>query len=288
MMSSVHLHTAVAALIRATHPEFKRRHERLIYAAHAYHLCLGYTLIGLESIDDGTVPPEDAPEVGLEGWNAREDLYVFVYRHLEKKLPPLIMKCIVMDNVLVICTSVLGNHNLTPKTMNLNVEETTRDSDTLLGGYTALEALVRRFSEELGEATPPKPSETQRTTQEHPRAAERHLRDPLMMPRPIGRLGNNSMTPRPMIGGQADWMPGGLMGPSFGGSHVGLNHPSFTPQLRHPELQPGRGNTRWDPIAPPGMMGYHPDDFQPQNRQRFNPDLPPQRDPRLDPDHMFG
>ncbi|KAG2440745.1 hypothetical protein HXX76_003602 [Chlamydomonas incerta] len=123
------------------------------------------------------------------------------------------------------------------------------------------------------------------------------------------------------VGAEEDWVPGGVPRPpgmggglmlpgggggfagSGGGMLVGPDNPIFADRLRHPRMGgpgmgpgmgPGSGvpGMRWDPIAPEGLQGWHPDDFTRDGRamrgEGFN-DIgrpPPGRGP--DWDNMFG
>ena len=103
-------------------------------------------------------------------------------------------------------------------------------------------------------------------------------------------------------------LPAGLMeGPPRrgGGMHVGPGDPMFGPgRLGGPlgggGVGPGGGvlppGARWDPIAPPGMRGFRPEDFQHPDLGQLpsqppvHPDImqPGPRGPGSDPDYMFG
>jgi proteasome inhibitor subunit 1 (PI31) len=77
--------------------------------------------------------------------------------------------------------------------------------------------------------------------------------------------------------------------------HVGPGDPIFGPGRMgggvgappgHGSLPPG---ARWDPIAPPGMQGFHPDDFQRPGGGRPHPDMAQPGPGRgTDMDYMFG
>jgi hypothetical protein len=46
--------------------------------------------------------------------------------------------------------------------------------------------------------------------------------------------------------------------------HMGPSHPAFGMPgggMRGPPGMPGGPGMRWDPIAPQGLPGFHPDDF---------------------------
>ena len=86
---------------------------------------------------------------------------------------------------------------------------------------------------------------------------------------------------------------GGLpFGGPLRGSQVGPNDPIFGDRRR---LGPGPSRflppgARYDPINPPGMRGFHPDDFvQPEGGDRVHPDVMDFRPPGGGGmDHMFG
>ena len=131
--------------------------------------------------------------------------------------------------------------------------------------------------------------------------------------------------PSPLMVGEGDLRPfpggggGGLMGPGLGltdpmygglggagtgtggGMHVGPNDPLFAGRHHDPLRMPGGGGrgglppgARYDPIAPQGLPGFNPDDFQPQRRggrggPRMHPDLmQPGPGRGADWDSMFG
>ena len=89
--------------------------------------------------------------------------------------------------------------------------------------------------------------------------------------------------------------------------HVGPGHPFFSDRLRNPGLVggpgglgggglhgPGGGGARWDPIAPEGLQGWNPEDFQRGAPRRgegppVHPDMmQPGPGRGADWDHMFG
>lgn len=99
--------------------------------------------------------------------------------------------------------------------------------------------------------------------------------------------------------------PGYGAGPAFpgepgplhggGGMHVGPGDPIFGPGRLGGSVggPPGRGSlppgARWDPIAPPGMRGFQPDDFQQPGPGRVHPDMAQPGPGRgADWDRMFG
>ena len=105
----------------------------------------------------------------------------------------------------------------------------------------------------------------------------------------------------PMYGGMGPRVGLGGAG-TGGGMHVGPNDPLFAG--RHDPLRvPGGGGrgglppgARYDPIAPEGLPGFNPDDFQPQRRGGRGSGGPPMHPDLLQPgpgrgadwDSMFG
>jgi proteasome inhibitor subunit 1 (PI31) len=92
------------------------------------------------------------------------------------------------------------------------------------------------------------------------------------------------MEPGPLRGGGG--MHVGPGDPIFGSGRMGGGvggPPGHGPGM--PGLPPG---ARWDPIAPPGMRGFHPDDYQ-QQPGRVHPDMAQPGPGRgTDFDQMFG
>lgn len=150
-MPGLNFSSAITTLLRVTRPVFTSRRDRVVYAAHAYHLCQGYILIGLGKPEELNTLPEDAPEIPFDGWNDSQDLYIFKYRDESDKLLPVILKCAAIANTLVICVESLDPEHQETRTLNISVEEFTTESPDLIRGYQALEKLVDQFSQILGE-----------------------------------------------------------------------------------------------------------------------------------------
>lgn len=292
-MPGLDLSAAVTALIRATRPVFSSPRDRVVYAVHTYHLCQGYTLIGLGGAEESEVAPDDAQEIPLEGWNNSQELYIFKYKDETKKLLPVIVKCIAIENTLVVCVTSLGVEDEEPRTMNVNINEVTTASPDLIQGYQSLENLVGQFVEHLG-VFPRDKTETEKPSGGAPPPPASNQPRPVLLEEP-------RLTPPPrmgVIGGDYDLNPPPMLdafgGARGGGSLVGLNDPRFRPGLRHPELQPGIGGMRYDPIGPAGMRGYRPGDFIPGNEwdmggPPYHPDIgPPGPGRGSDFDHMYG
>jgi proteasome inhibitor subunit 1 (PI31) len=128
------------------------------------------------------------------------------------------------------------------------------------------------------------------------RRAREYADDPLRAGPPRRAVGYDDAVPP---GVRPPGMPrgGGFPEPPLhpgGGMLVGPGHPMFGPGRLGPTGgggfgpgggfgEPGRGppppclppGARWDPIAPPGQPGFHPDDLRRPGPDRPHPDLPP-------------
>ncbi|KAK9831386.1 hypothetical protein WJX81_008664 [Elliptochloris bilobata] len=88
----------------------------------------------------------------------------------------------------------------------------------------------------------------------------------------------------------------GLPGVSGGGMHVGPDDPLFAGRMGFGRGRKGdRGRlppgARWDPVGPPGMQGFHPDDFRrggPGGRSVHPDIMPPGPGASNDFDSMYG
>ena len=86
----------------------------------------------------------------------------------------------------------------------------------------------------------------------------------------------------PGFGGGVGGIPGLTEGPPHmgGGMHVGPGHPMFAqpgragvrPGMYGDHGAPPPGTARYDPIAPPGMRGFRPEDFQ-RDPSKLHPDV---------------
>ncbi|GMH33740.1 hypothetical protein BSKO_01574 [Bryopsis sp. KO-2023] len=294
--------TAVAALIRAIRPTFRNAHDRVAFAVHAVVLSEGYALVGLGDVNHKEIPTPDSPEVDIEGWNSMDGVYSFRYVDSGGEKPPLLVKCLVVGPSLLTNYLVLGKDQ-PPETEAVDdVTEYITDSEDLIKGYKnfgdlvgRLTNAVRGISESKGRTPESKPVDPPKAPHTDP------LRDgPAQRPHPA-YVGGPRYPYYP--GGQGGVMPdmgmgvGGLGGGRMGGGmHVGPNDPMFRGGVRYPEMpgRPGLGVPRFDPIAPLGMPGSRPEDFQRGEPFRGDPrNLDPdmeQLGPGLGPDsdRMFG
>lgn len=286
--------TVLAAIIRALRPTFRCSHDRVAFAVHSYFLSQGYALVAVGiDVDDSVVPNKDAQEVPIDGWNAQDDWYAFEYADPSGDKKPVLVKCLKLGGKLVVNSVLLGSSGDAPKILELDVAAFTTGSEDVVKGYRDLDTLASKlqsFADGSTERADDVKKEMERSvlgdaSQPGPRSPPLGY-DPLMEGGAEHFPFGPQRLPRP-IGGEYD-----RVGGAYGGMHVGMDDPMFSGHMRHPELLPHgtRGGPRFDPIAPPGMQGYRPGDFQqrvPRHPGQVHPDIA-QPGGGTEWDSMFG
>mmetsp|Transcript_33645 Transcript_33645/g.85961 ORF Transcript_33645/g.85961 Transcript_33645/m.85961 type:complete len:318 (-) Transcript_33645:158-1111(-) len=315
--------TLLGAVIRAARPKFRGGHDRVAFAAHAFLLSKGLKLVAVgkaadEAAVNWTAGGQGAEEVGVEGWQELPEVYAFLYlREGDAPGAPVLLKCLTAGDKLLLQVAAVGGQE-EPQLVEIDVGRHTTESADTLGGYADLEALAGRLEAGIklpagsgaGKAPAQEGPQQRQDREERQRQVEeqqaRRGGDPLAVDDPLRagppRMGGGvGFTPPRIPGmgvGGGDLMPGGLMPPGRGGfggggMHMGPMDPGFSGGLRHPgdlggAVPPG---ARYDPIGPPGMRGYNPEDFQRGQGRGFpmHPDLgPPPGMGGSDWDDMFG
>uniref|UniRef100_A0A061S9F9 Proteasome inhibitor subunit 1 (PI31) n=1 Tax=Tetraselmis sp. GSL018 TaxID=582737 RepID=A0A061S9F9_9CHLO len=316
----------ISAIVRSARPSFRSKHDRLAFALHAFVLGKGFKLVAVGKTADEAAagPASSAEEVPVDGWQELQDAYAFKYVSDDTASRTLILKCIIAGDMLLAHAAAVGS-TVEPSSVELNTDQYATESDDLVKGYRDLDGLAAVLESSLKPSVDAAlsagaPSEqrgnesTNKNTvghgkASHGEAAERaeadRLREPLRATDPSGV----PYLPHPAPGiGAGDFLPGGGLGPPGmggpaggpmrgGGMHVGPDSPMFDGRLRHP-AGPSFGGpwvpgSRYDPIGPPGMEGFDPDDFRrgPPGRggPSFHPDIgPPPGMGGTNWDNMFG
>ncbi|KAL0347366.1 UNVERIFIED_CONTAM: putative proteasome inhibitor [Sesamum calycinum] len=95
---------SIMAVIRAARPSFRSRFDKVAFAVHASFVAAGYVLhaTGPPAFTDDALSSSSSDEVGLENWNDLEDNYAFVYSNPEKGSKKVLVKCLVMNDKLLV------------------------------------------------------------------------------------------------------------------------------------------------------------------------------------------
>ncbi|KAL5711371.1 hypothetical protein ACHQM5_021835 [Ranunculus cassubicifolius] len=285
---------AVMAVIKASRPNFRNPFDKVAFALHASFLASGYALLatGNSAFSDTIYSSPPSDEVGIEGWNEKEDGYGFVYSKIEKGVKKTVLvKCLIMGDYLVI-DALCSTHEDREISVQINVNDYTEEnsgSSNFADKYKDFGKLVKtlnsdilsRMEDSLKKDAGASPSGSQ---VDHPAPStrpEQNKREP-QGPEP-DRAG--FVVPPVLPGHFDDSMPGpgaGVyprVGPVGGGSMlVGPNDPRWfgAPQPGFPAGSGVPPGARYDPYGPPGLPGFEPNRFG-RNPQRpgLHPDLQP-------------
>ncbi|KAL3357951.1 hypothetical protein AABB24_015199 [Solanum stoloniferum] len=291
---------SVMAVIRAARPTFRNPHDKVAFAVHAAFLASGFVLHATgpaASTDDALSSSSTVDEVGIDHWNEFEDCYAFVYSKPEKSSKKVLVKCLVMNNKLLIDAFRDGDNE--PLHLELSVEDyIVEDGGTNYNTqFKNLGKLVGELNKAIltkytGSPTSNSSTQTSRSEKGGLNDQPNVERQPDYPYQPAGSFPSGYVVPPiPGIGG-SDLFPGPGAGvyptrgePGAGGSMlVGPNDPRFfggmggDPRLPGglPGVPPG---ARFDPYGPPDVPGFEPGRFirnprRPGGGGRPHPDLP--------------
>ncbi|XP_059305504.1 probable proteasome inhibitor [Lycium ferocissimum] len=291
---------SVMAVIRAARPTFRQAHDKVAFAVHAAFLASGFVLhaTGPNASTDDALSSSSTDEVGIDHWNEFEDSYAFVYSNPEKSSKKVLVKCLAMNNKLLIDAFRDGDNE--PLHLELSVEDYIVED----GGanYNTQFKNLGKLVGELNKAilTKYSGSSTANSSTQTSSSEKGGLRDQPNVERqpdyPYQREGSFPsgyvVPPIPGVGG-GDLFPGPGAGvyPTRGGPggdgsmFVGPNDPRFFGGMggdptRLPGGLPGvPPGARFDPYGPPDVPGFEPGRFirdprRPGGGGRPHPDLP--------------
>ncbi|KAL1195886.1 putative proteasome inhibitor [Cardamine amara subsp. amara] len=277
----------VMAMVRLARPPFRNNHDKLAFAIHASFISSGFILTATGRpafADDALYSSSTNNEVGIEGWNEFDGEYAFVYANPKKGSKKILVKCLVMNDKLLVDAVAHGGE----EPAHLEIEVGKYAEESLEGNYTAqfknLDKLVTDFQSEilykLDPTLIPVPSRTQSSSETNvepryytgipdPSGSRIHPSGVVVPPVP-GNGGYNDLFPGPGAGmypGRGNFGEGSML--------VGPNDPRFFP-YGDPAGRPGfmgppqpgapPPGARFDPYGPPGVPGFEPGRFTRQPR----------------------
>lgn len=267
---------SVMAVIRASRPSFRNAHDKVAFAVHAAFISSGYllTATGNPAFSETALSSTSTDEVGIERWNELQDDYAFVYFNPEKGSKKVLVKCLVMNDKLLV--AALADGASEPIHLEINVEDCVAENGgtNYSGQFKNLDKLVKTLDKDIlskldGSSDKPTSSETRPGQRQNLNEPGMGVAEPqhsqtypagLVYP-PVNPIGGSDLFPGPGAGmypTRGDFGSGSmLLGPNdprwFGG--VG-GDPSF------PGGQPGvPPGARFDPYGPPGVPGFEPNRF---------------------------
>ncbi|KAI3473183.1 hypothetical protein Pfo_030475 [Paulownia fortunei] len=268
----------IMAVIRAARPSFQTPYDKVAFAVHAAFVASGYLLLatGPSAFTDDALSSSSADEVGMDNWNEVEDNYAFVYSNPEKGSKKVLVKCLVMNDKLLV--DVLKEGDSEPLHLEIDVGEYVEDNrGTNYGSqFKNLGKLAANVNKEIldkldgasATSSSSQPSSSGTSLREdRPRIGVDNLEDPCISPPPgfivppVPGSDGSDLFPGSGAGmypSRGDFGGGSmLVGPNdrrfFGGS---TGEPGFLGD--QPGVPPG---ARFDPYGPPGVPGFEPNRF---------------------------
>ncbi|RVX05942.1 putative proteasome inhibitor [Vitis vinifera] len=140
---------SVMAVIRASRPSFRNAHDKVAFAVHAAFISSDYllTATGNPAFSETALSSTSTDEVGIERWNELQDDYAFVYFNPEKGSKKVLVKCLVMNDKLLVAALADGASepiHLEIKTMSLKMGGTNYS-----GQFKNLDKLVKTLDKEI-------------------------------------------------------------------------------------------------------------------------------------------
>ncbi|CAI9779075.1 unnamed protein product [Fraxinus pennsylvanica] len=285
---------SVLAVIRAARPTFRNPHDKVAFAVHACFLSAGCILhsTGPSAFENDVLSSASTDEVGLENWNEDEDNYAFVYSNPDKGSQKVLVKCLVMNDKLLV--DALKEGDSEPLHLEINVSDYAEENATAnySSHFKNLRKLVADVNKEIlakldgsaasSSAQPSRSDDGLRDNRDRSRMGVTDPSNPYVFPHPSGVI----VPPLPGSG-SSDLFPGPGAGMyptrgDFGGESmlIGPHDPRFFGGNRDgvpglPGGQPGvPPGARFDPFGPPGVPGFEPGRFV-RNPRRPGPGTHP-------------
>ncbi|XP_065872445.1 probable proteasome inhibitor [Euphorbia lathyris] len=289
---------SVMAVIRAARPSFRNNSDKIAFVVNASFLSSGYVLTatGPPAFAENALYSSSTDEVGFDHWNDCDSEYAFVYMNPEKDSKKVLVKCLVMNDKLLVDALADGTaeqvHLEIPigdfvgeegggsnvSTQFKNLDKLVKDLDDHI--FTKLHGSSKDSSS--GNQQPrSESSDSSRHGRNETSIRTTEPRDPqndhpgVLFP-PIPAFIGDDLAPGPGAGMYP--ARGGFGG---GGMLMGPNDPRW---LRgDPQNFPGGPlgvppGARFDPYGPPGVPGFEPNRFvrNPRRPGRgTHPDLEP-------------
>ncbi|RYR72836.1 hypothetical protein Ahy_A02g007052 [Arachis hypogaea] len=176
---------SVMAVIRAARPSFRNDHDKAAFVVHATFLSSGYllTATGPQALSDDALSHPSTEEVSVENWNQLDQEYAFVYVNPEKVSNKVLVKCLVMNEKLLIDALKEGTSD--PAHLEICVRDYTiaNESSNYSEQFKNLEQLVRRLNQDI--LAKLDSSSTSSSASNPPRSGSREARQEIHEP-PVG------------------------------------------------------------------------------------------------------
>ncbi|XP_057499405.1 probable proteasome inhibitor [Actinidia eriantha] len=96
-------HDAVMGVIREERPSFRNPLDKMAFAVHASFIASGYILLATGpdalAVLDPMYSQQPLTEVGIDGWDALDDTYAFIYSHPSNNPKRVFIRCVPVDAI---------------------------------------------------------------------------------------------------------------------------------------------------------------------------------------------
>uniref|UniRef100_A0A5B7BN80 Putative proteasome inhibitor n=1 Tax=Davidia involucrata TaxID=16924 RepID=A0A5B7BN80_DAVIN len=278
---------SVMAVIRASRPSFRNAHDKVAFAVHASFLSSGYVLnaTGPPAFSDNALSSPSTDEVGIDRWNEFGGDYGFVYTNPDKGSKKVLVKCLAMNDKLLV--DAVSDGDSEPVHLEINVGDYVGENGgtNYSSQFKNLGKLVSSLEKEIltklngsstaNSSTQPSSSRTREGPRDNPNPLSVGVPEPqgprpyssgLVYP-PVIPVGGSDLFPGPPPGTypmRGDFGAGGGMfvgpdHPMFGGIGRGPSFPGGQPGF--PPVIPLPPGARFDPYGPPDVVGFEPNRF---------------------------
>ncbi|CAL5335011.1 unnamed protein product [Camellia sinensis] len=142
---------SVLAVIRAARPSFRNASDKMAFAVHSSFLASGYLLhsTGPPAFSDNALSSSSTDEVGIDNWNEFEDDYAFLYSNPEKDSKKVLVKCVAMNDKLLVDALKIGSSE--PAHLQINIPDYDKENGGTNYGeqYKNLDKLVSSIDKEI-------------------------------------------------------------------------------------------------------------------------------------------
>ncbi|KAF7845438.1 putative proteasome inhibitor isoform X2 [Senna tora] len=141
----------VMAVIRAARPTFRNKYDKIAFAVHASFHASGYVLTatGPHALSDTALSNPSTDEVAVDHWNELDDEYAFVYANPENRSKKVLLKCLVMNDKLLVDALCGGSSEALH--LEINVEDYAGDngSNNYSDQYKNLDKFVKGLDKDI-------------------------------------------------------------------------------------------------------------------------------------------
>ncbi|PON59939.1 PI31 proteasome regulator [Parasponia andersonii] len=271
---------SVMVVIRASRPSFRNNYDKVAFTVHASFLASGFVLTatGPPAFSDTALSSSSTDEVGIDHWNEVDGEYAFVYANPEKGSKKVLVKCLVMNDKLLV--DALADGSSEPVHLEINVGDYVGENgdSNYSTQFKNLDRLVKSLDSEIFsklDGSSKASSSSNLRSSETSDGSRPYVNEPVSrVPESPGVFIHPSgvlYPPAYPVGG-SDLFPGPGAGMyphrgDFGSGNmlVGPNDPRFFGgggEPGFPGAQPGvPPGARFDPYGPPGVPGFEPNRF---------------------------